>query len=41
MGIHRIIEYQVERDPKGHLDQSFLAKAWSRQDGPAPCPAES
>ncbi|XP_065485653.1 ATPase WRNIP1 isoform X2 [Caloenas nicobarica] len=38
---HRIIEYQVGRDHKDHLVHPFLAKAQSRQDGPAPCAAES
>ena len=38
---HTIIEYQVGRDLKDHLVQPFLAKAQSRQDGPAPCPARS
>jgi len=34
------IEYQVGRDIKHHLVQPFLVKALSRQDGPAPCPAD-
>ena len=38
---HKIIEYQVGRDLKDHLVQPFLAKAQSRQEGPAPCPAEA
>lgn len=36
-----IIEYQVERDLKDHLDKIFLAKAQSRQNGPALCLAGS
>lgn len=36
-----IIEYQVRKDLKAHLIQPFFAKAQSRQDVPAPCPAES
>lgn len=36
-----IIEYQIGRDPKGHLVQAFFAKTCSRQDSPALCPAES
>jgi len=38
---HRIIEYQVGRDLKNHLVQTFLTKAQSRQDSPEPCPDES
>lgn len=34
---HRIVEYQVRRDLTDHLVQPYLAKTWSRQDGPAPC----
>lgn len=37
----RIVESQVGRDLKDQLVQLFLAKAWSRQDGPAACPAKS
>lgn len=37
----RIVEYRVGKDHKDHLDQIFLAKSQSRQDGPAPGPAES
>lgn len=32
-----IIEYMVGRDLKDY----FLAKPWSTQAGPAPCPAKS
>jgi len=39
MEIYRVIECQVGRDLKGHLVQSSMAKARSRQDGPALCPA--
>lgn len=41
MGIPRITESQVGRDFKDHVGPTFLAKSWSRQDGPEPCPAES
>jgi len=36
-----IVEYQVGRDLGNLLVQPFLAKARSRQGGPATCPAES
>lgn len=36
----RILEYRVGRDLKDCLFQPFLGKAESRQDVPAPCPAE-
>lgn len=39
--IHRIIEYQVWRYLKDHLNQRFSIKIWSRQDGPASYPDES
>lgn len=38
---HRFIESQVGRDLKDQLAQLFLAKARSRQDGPAGYPAKS
>lgn len=37
----RIIEYQVGRDLTGHSVQPCLAKAQSRKDALATCPAES
>lgn len=33
--IHRIIEFQLGKDIKDHMVQSFLAKAWCAKDGPA------
>lgn len=41
---HRIIESwntRLDGALEGHLLPTFLSKAESRQDGPAPCPAES
>jgi len=38
---HRIIEYQVGRELKGHLVQPLSAKVWSRHEGPAPRPTKS
>lgn len=36
---HRIIEHHAVRDFGEHLVQPFLGKPWSRQAGPARCPA--
>lgn len=38
---YRITEYEVGRDFKDHLAQSFLAVPQSKQDDPAPCPVQS
>lgn len=38
---HRITESQAGRDRRDHPVQPFLAIAWSRRGGPAPCPTQS